>query len=349
MLGNIFFLYIFLFNILSYKSKKIVIPFKTIKNTNTNYIQSLLQFQIYTKLDIGTPKQTAYVAITTDTYIFAIESFVINKTFYSSEKSTSYHNNTYISYYDNFQGMKKGDILNETFYFQDSINNNNNNKIYNNIMFNYITELNIGCSAQDNGYIDNNINLISGIIGLQITRFYLEREEIIFMKSLKNINAIDKLTWSINYENDNEGYLIFGEYLHQYNINYNSDDYKKISCITVNNEFYWYFLFTDIKIGDTKIKEYRTAQYAPQLGLIVGTNEFWEIISNYFENFTKINKCILNTINYKNEEYSYYECDKNIDIDNFEPITFIIRDSDISIFILDKVIYLLIIIIKNIF
>ena len=331
-----FFLYIFLFKILLYESKKIIIPFKTVHNTESNYIKSLLQYQIYTKLDIGTTRQTAYIAITTDNYIFAIESSIINETFYSAKKSTSYKNNSSIYYYTDKRDsrMKSGDVLNETFYFSDSIYKINEN-MYNNIMFNYITELSQGFSGLDNGYIDNNINLISGIIGLQITRYYSQRDEIIFMKSLKNIDAIDKLVWSIYYLNDNEGYLLFGEYPHEYNNNYNEDDYKKINCITVDYEYYWYFIFTDIKIGDNKINEFRTAQYAPQLGLIIGTNEYREIISNYFANFTKSNNCFLNTFKYKNEEYSYYECDKNINIDDFEPITFIIRDAECT-FSLDK-------------
>jgi hypothetical protein len=57
--------------------------------------------------------------------------------------------------------MKKGYILNDTFYFKDSINKKDNSKKFENIMFNYITELSPGYSGQDNGYIDNSINLIS--------------------------------------------------------------------------------------------------------------------------------------------------------------------------------------------
>ena len=215
-----FIFYFILVNIIFIKCKKIVIPFKTVNTGDSNYIKSLLQNQIYTELQIGTPKQTIYIAISTETAFFAIESYLINDTFYSDKRSTSFKNNTYIYYYETNQRMKKGYILNDTFYFKDSINNNNENKAYNNIMFNYITELSSGSSGLDNGFIDNNITLMSGVIGLQITRAYEDRNYIFFIKSLKNIDAIDKIIWNINYINDNEGYLVFGEYPHQYYNNY---------------------------------------------------------------------------------------------------------------------------------
>ena len=327
--------YIILLNIFSYYTKKIIIPFKTTKNTNSNYIMSLLQNQIYTQLEIGSTKQNIYLSISTETDIFAIESYLINETFYSAKKSTSYTNNTYLYYYENYARMKRGDVLNETFYFQNTLKENDNKNNYSNIMFYYITELSKGYSGNDNGYIDDNITLISGILGLQITRKYFNYDEIIFIKSLKNIDAIDNLVWSISYENDEEGYLIFGEYPHQYESNLTENDYININCITLDYEYYWYFTFTDIKIGSNKMKSFRTCEYAPQLGLIISTIEYYEIIDKYFQGFISLNKCKKKEILYKTIEYYYYECDKNINTTNFEPILFIHRDSNIN-FTLDK-------------
>ena len=328
------FLYMILLNISIYNSKKIIIPFRTVNNTYSNYIKSLIQNQIYSKLEIGESKQIVYLAISTETYLFAIESNLINDNFYSAKKSTSYKNNTYMHYYGDYKRMKYGYILNETFYFQDSINTNKN-KEYNNIMFNYITELSKGSNGEDNGYIDNNITLISGILGLQMTRRYLDREEIIFIKSLKNIDAIDKIVWSIDYKNDNEGYLILGEYPHQYDNNYSKNDMNELNCITLDYEFYWYFIFTDIRIGQNKMNNIRTAEYSPQLGLIIGTNEYQEVVDNYFNKFITKGQCILNEIEYKNIKYIYYECDKNLNVDDFEQIEFIHRDTGNN-FTLDK-------------
>ena len=333
MLKKIFILiYIILFNISFSNCKKVVIPFQTVKNTHTNYIKSLIQSQIYAKLEIGDTRQIVYLAISTETYLFAIESYLINENFYSAKKSTSYKNNTYMDFYGDYQRMKYGDILNETFYFQDSVNTNELKKYYN-IMFDYITGLSKGSSGEDNGYIDNNITLMSGVIGLQISRKYSERDEIFLIKSLKNIDAIDKIVWSIEYKNDDEGYLILGEYPHQYDNNYTKDDFDDLNCITFDYEFYWYFIFTDIKIGENKMHNYRTAEYSPQLGLIIGTSEYKEFIDNYFNKFGQL--CTLNKIEYKAIEYTYYQCDKNINVDDFEQIVFIHRDSGNN-FNLDK-------------
>lgn len=330
-----FYLYIILFKILLYYSKKIVIPFKTVQNTNLNYIKSLLQNQLYTELEIGTTKQIVYLAISTETHLFFIDSHLINETFYSAEKSTSYKNNSYMYYYEAYQRRKKGYILNETFYLNDSMIKNEITKEYKNIMFNYIIEFSKGYSSEDNGYIDNNINLLSGVIGLQTTKKYSDREEIIFLKSLKNIQAIDKYIWSINYINDNEGYLILGEYPHQYNNTLTENDKKIVYGITFDYEFFWYFTFTDIKIGQNKLKLYRTVEYAPQLGLIVGTIEYKELVDNYFSAFINLNQCTLNEIEYKQSIYSYYECDSNININDFEPIEFIEHGQNVN-FTLDK-------------
>ena len=238
MSGNLNYCLIIIFlNMITFKeSKMITIPFKTVKDTDTNYIKSLLQYQLYTEMEIGDPKQKVILAISTDTSFFNIESYLLNETFYSPNKSTSYRNNSYL--YKVFEGerIKIAEILNDTFYFKDSMNSNYS--IFQNITFNYIIQLSTGSSGKDNGYIDNNSNLISGVIGLQITREYNEVNHIIFIKSLKRINAIDKIIWHINYINDNEGYLIFGEYPHQYNNSYTENNLKKIHCITFSNDYY---------------------------------------------------------------------------------------------------------------
>ena len=334
MAKNYFFLFFIIINIFSKKnSKKIVIPFKTVHNTNENYIKSLLQYQLYTEMEIGTTKQKVNIAISTDTSLFNIESFLLNETFYSHNKSNSYKNNSYMFLYLEYQRIKYGDILNETFYFQDSLNSNK--KPFQNITFNYITELSKGYSGQDNGYIDNNINLISGVIGLQITRKYNERDNIFLIKSLKNTNAIDKIIWNINYKNDNEGYLIFGEYPHQYNNSFKESNIKKINCITISYDFYWYFIFTDIRIGQNKIKLSRTADYAPQIGVVIGTNEYGTLISSFFNNSTRVNKCVLKEIDFKKEIYKYYECDNDTYINDFETLVFIHQELSYN-FTLDK-------------
>jgi hypothetical protein len=107
---------------------------------------------------------------------------------------------------------------------------------------------------------------------------------------------------------------------------------QKISCMSINNDFSWTFSFTDIKIGKQKLTIYRLADYSPQLGLIKGTSEYLAIIKPYFES---LGKCKLIEIEFKNEKYEYYECEKNTNINNFEPLIFVHQELENN-FVLTK-------------
>ena len=335
MMKYFFILYIYIYTFQSIHTKKILIPFKTSHNTVINYIESLLYNQIYATLEIGTNKQVVYLGISTDEKLFAIESAYINEFNYNCNKSSSYkNNNRYLDIYT-YQRYVKGDIINDTFYFYDSFNIKKDNiKAYNDIMFVYITKLGTYYFPEENGYIDNNKTLISGKIGLQITLGYEDNNHISILKSLKNLNLIDHLVWTINYTNNEEGYLILGENPYQYNDSYSKNHIKKTACTTTSSDrdFSWTFSFSDIIIGNNKLNKYRKADYTPQYGLIKGTSEYFELIKPYFE---KLKKCELKEIIFKQIKYWYYQCDINVDINNFENITFIHNELEKK-FILDK-------------
>ena len=255
MFKNFFPLFLSFFIIENVHTKKIIIPFKTTHNIAINYMQSLLYNQIYATLEIGTNKQVAYIAISTAETYFAMESANINKFSYNYNKSDSYKKNggMFINN-EREQRYMVGDILNDTFHFYDSLDAKKENiKAYNDLMFAYISKLGRYCYPEDNGYIDNNQTLISGTIGLQITVYYNDYDQISILKSLKNLNLIDKLAWNINYTNSEEGYLIIGEFPHQYNGSYSEDNRKSTACTTPSDrDFSWTFSFTDIKSGDNK-------------------------------------------------------------------------------------------------
>ena len=316
-------------------TKKVIIPFKTSHNTAINYIESLLYNQIYATLEIGSNKQVVYLGISTGESLFVVESADIKEFNYNCSKSTSYKKNggRYLIYDSLFRYMQ-GDIINDTFYFYDSFDIKKDNiKQYKDIMFAYVSQLGKYFYPEDNGYIDNNKTLISGIIGLQITTYYNNYEHMSIFKTLKNLDLIDKLVWTLNYTNNEEGYLIVGENPYQYNESYSEDKKKKTSCTTPSDrDFSWTFSFTDIKSGNNKLNSYRYADYSPQYGLVKGTSEYLTIIKPYFQ---KLEKCELKEIIIKAFKYSYYECDINVNVDDFEPLTFIHNELELQ-FILDK-------------
>ena len=78
--------------------------------------------------------------------------------------------------------------------------------------------------------------------------------------------------------------------------------------------------------------KYRMADYAPQIGVIVGTSEYGNTVKEFFGNK---DKCSYNEIEFNKQKYFYYECDNDTNIDDFEPIVFIHQELEYN-FTLDK-------------
>ena len=316
-------------------NNQIIIPLKTINipNPNINYIESLLQNQLYAEIELGSPKQKIYLSISTETESFSIESELINNYFYShNESSTSINTNKKLSFYH--ERYKSGNIFTDIFYFLNTFDDNKKNN-YNNISFNYIYELSEEYIINEKQYfIDKNKNLISGMIGLQLSKSYSSSSY--FLDSLKNIGAINKKMWSLKYMNEKsfQTFLIIGENPYQNN-DINNEE-KRVNAYISGIDSYWYFLFSDIKTGNIKLNQERTAEYSPQLGVIIGIDEYKTYINNYFfSNLIEKNKCSQKSLKINKKTYLYYECDKNINLDNFEPLIFTHQEFSYN-FILDK-------------
>ena len=327
----LFFLLIILLNDFSSIStnNSIIIPLFYSNNIdkNINFIELLFHPQLYTKIKLGYPEQNIYLLISTDTDYFSIESDDINPKFYDSNISSTFiHTNIKLSYYN--ERYKLGFMCLDQFYF---INNMDNiqEEVFKNISFDYIYELNREYNINEKKfYIDNDNNEISGIIGLQLPKSLIYSN---FLIRLNNVKAINKNIWSLFFLNS-KPYLILGEdpYIKNY------EDAKRTNSYSSNYYHYWYFLFRDIMAGNTKLNEERVAEYSPQFGGIIGSKEYKNYIkSNFFDNLIKNKKCIENntTLNYK--IYSYYECDIDISLKDFENLEFIHQELSYN-FILDK-------------
>ena len=330
-----FFIYISL-NIINLSiNNQIIIPLKTINipDKDINYIESLLQNQLYAEIELGSPKQKIYLSISTETESFSIESKLINSNFYShNESSTSINTNRKLSFYH--ERYKSGNLFKDIFYFPNTFDENKK-QIYNNISFNYIYELSDEYVINEKKYyINENKNLISGIIGLQIPKSYSSSSY--FIENLYNIGAINKKIWNIMYTNEKvyQTYLIIGE--NPYQDDYNSNEEKRVNAFLSGIDSYWYFLFSDIKTGNAKLNLERTAEYSPQIGVIIGTEEYKIYINNYFfSDLIKNNICFKKNIIVNGKTYLYYECDKNANLDNFEPLIFTHQELSFN-FTLDK-------------
>ena len=327
---------ILLNSILIFKINCIIIPLKTVNNPDKSidYIESLLHNQLYAEINLGTPEQLIYLSITTETETFSIESKTINDKFYSHiASSTHIDSNRKLSFYH--ERYKTGYIYKDTFYFNKF--GEDKKETYRNISFDYILELSeVYTKDEKKFYIDNNQNEISGIIGLQILKSYSSSSS--FINSLSNIGAINRSIWSLIYNPnyDNNLYLIIGENPYKDYENLNPNAFKSASAYLEGTNSFWYFLFSDIKTGDEKLNKERSAEYAPQMGVIIGTDEYRDYINeNYFSGLIKENKCNKKNVTLSKKTYLYYECNSDINIDNFEPIIFTHQEFSYN-FTLDK-------------
>ena len=309
-------------------NNQIIIPFNIInsQNEDMNYMELLLKNQLYSEIKIGTPEQTIYLSITTEEESFSILSKLINDKFYShNESSTSINTETLLSFYH--EKYKSGRVFKDKFYFQ---KNEKKNRIpLDNISFNYIYELSKEYISKEEEFLIN--NNISGSIGLQIPKIISSNSNI--LNSLINIKAINKNIWSLVYTKgkDNQGYLILGENLKQY-----KEGGKRTNAYLNGIYSYWYFYFSDIYTDRVKLNQERIGEYAPHLGIIIGSNEYKIYVKNYFfKNLRERNLCIIKNITYNRKIYSYYECDKGININNFKPLIFSHQELSYN-FTLDK-------------
>ena len=133
----------------------VIIPLYYSENINKlNYIEFLLQPQLFGKIKIGSPEQIIYLLISTDTSYFSIESNSLNNKFYEPNKSSSFvnSNNQFTFYEENY---KSGFYCTDQFKFINNLNNLKKEEIYNNVTFMYINEFS---KPNNNYYIDINNN-----------------------------------------------------------------------------------------------------------------------------------------------------------------------------------------------
>ena len=327
----IFFLIVILNSLIQILSDKhIIIPLYYLSNTdeNSNYIKFLFEPQLYAKIKLGYPEQTSYLLISTDNEYFSIESDNINPKFFNSNKSSTFTNsNNKHTYYS--EKYKSSSTCTDQFYFINDIKTMKEES-YKNLSFDYIYELSevSGNNKEKNSYLDKDKNELSGIIGLQFPKPYSNNN---FLKRLTDIGAISKNIWSIKFI-ESKPYLILGE--NPYEENYKES--KRTNCYIKQYYQYWYFLFNDIKVGNIKFNEERIAEYSPQFGAIIGSIEYKNYIKkNFFDGLINNGKCLEKNVTMNNKIYSYYECDNDIDLNNFEEIEFIHQELSYK-FILDK-------------
>ena len=290
----------------------ITIPFKTKKKdeilTEENLISNLIENEIYIEIKVGNPKQTIPLFLKLNQYPTYIISSQINlniPTFDYTKSKTFIFKEEKDKIYYNFD-FNKGKLSEDTFYLIDS--NSKEIKIDN---FTFI----LGTETKKEK------EKISGEIGLKLSLPF-NNEKVNFINNIKNKKITKIYPFSIKYNNKNEniGEFTFGNYYHNFDHNYNEKDFKIMKVGIPRSDIQWQLHFHIIYMNNELVSRNNIVDLSYEFGLILGTFFYYNKIKEfYFNNYT--NDCIEKK--YNNDNYIYFECSSNIDINKFPELKFI--------------------------
>ena len=163
-------------------------------------------------------------------------------------------------------------------------------------------------------------------IGFPINKNLNKIESLSFIQQLKSNNLIDHYQISLLFNSANEGFYIIGNLPHIFKYN-NFEDFQLISTYSIPNKplFQFQILFDEVFIS-SKTRNKKESEkinlksnkmyFNLDLGLIIGTKEYFEEINKiFFDEYYKNKICKLETIrkNIYDSQYSLFRL-KNYDI-----------------------------------
>ena len=320
---NFFLILITLF--LSIYSKKIVFPFTTKKYAfdSSNEYKYILNNEIFTTIEVGEPSQKVELFLTMQTPFFIIKKNSTFKNYFNNETSSTYkyYDNSSI-YYFNDEILKRGIQSSEKIFLKNSFDSAPTP----------IPDLDFIYST----IYEKDSEEHMGILGLQfLSTSFVYSKEINMMVTLKKKGLTSNYVWNLNYTSDNSGFLVIGDYPHNYDENHY--DKENLRQINVHREgaqkLIWNLYFNEIKYGETDLSGHRTGKFAPQYGVIIGSNIFDRAITKeFFQKFIDNGKCARKIY----EDFDYFVCDENIDLSDFKNLEFTEKDISSKKFVLTK-------------
>ena len=280
----------------------IVLPFEItgINHTNTNYsinnlIYDLFYRDIYTNLYVGTPPQEMLTLIRPDnqtlffnskdcnrkklSFIKDDSNLITKKSFNGGESNSFYKLDTITTINNDLNTKEKNYLYSDTISFYDSNclhNLNNNQKCKTKITvdkFNFMVE--ISYTSQ-----------LCGRLGMGYSKF----TQMHFVKQLKKKKGISNYLMTLQFLEDEKGYLILGGYPHEYEANskYDSNNLVTINTGSKGNIILpWSvsFIRTYLKLDETNeilVQKYALCYLVFNFGLIKGTEKYKNLILQYF-------------------------------------------------------------------
>ena len=319
----------------------------------TRLLNEWHSLHLYSKIKIGNPNQEVSFQINIDNNCFELnklgkEGLDLKKlsTFFSNDekpvdlslfnlnnsksfKNVSDQHPFIFNYHNYFMG-------NDEIYLYNNIDTKNpSNEIKTNDLYFRVFNINY-----------DGLNCIKEKCGLHLgIQMFSEEGNICpnFNKVLKRSNLINNYIFSIHYDSQNSGSLIFGAYPHEYypdkyKEKYLSTFYTTIDSITITN----FNLSPDhiISISPNKeesiISNKTKVIFQLHYGFFIGDYLYQEYIEkNFFNELTKRNICQKNEVNYGysfSTKHDIYSCNEDNlkDIKQFPQLKFYIKTSNAS-------------------
>ena len=327
----LFLLLPFLFQYISTKSLKfITIPFKIQKYTYKPDKEGLLKNHLYkdisTTLSIGTPSQEIPMLIgfgEYTTYILSNKVLGYDGTaIYNKDKSSSYKSSQKYSELFFYQ------IFNEAYRAKENINLKFPKHTLKNFEFFLATQV-----GENICYLPYCEILTSpGVLGLRMSPSEGLSESVNstnFITQLRNKGIIDSHDFTFLFGDDDNGTLIIGEKPDEYDEeNYDKDDFVFTKAYIENSkEKDWSLNFDNVLYGDKKLINEKSWLMRVEYGLIDGDKRWQKILEeNFFNENIEKGVCFKGKGWNDGHSYYHYYCDKNVDLSNFKPFTFVLND-----------------------
>ena len=298
------FFYIYSFSIIRLPFERII-P-KDIEVTPENYKYYIYESNYYTNITVGSNNQIIPMKISFDNYhsFMTISNYSGNFIKYDPDKSTTYKK-LYGERFFSFINIIKGINSQETFLLNDI---NNKKQTYNNINFVLATAPNVN---------------ISGDLGMCLSTKDEQFNRLVdfsFILNLYKNGFIKHKIFSINFFSKNNGEIIIGDKPSEYS-NYDINSFVENNIPIDKNGYSWGLLELQTFLnGESLYIRDQTAKFAIESYVIKPHSSYKEKIDElFFNEKLKNNKCVF--VNESNE-YSFYHCDKDLDLSGFPQLNF---------------------------
>ena len=288
---------------------QITIPFKKVtkeKKTKENIMKYLLTNDLQIEISLGTPLQTFPLLIKLGqypTFILTDKCPLDIKKFNTNDSSTFREFSHIMSQYD-FHCINPT-YATETFIYGIE-------KVKASVFYFLIAD-----NIKTESY------LTSGEFGLSYS-IYGSATKLNILDQLKEKKLIEKKVFYLDYNNENEGNLIIGNYPHFVNEKkFNVNNLHKTNIFDSSYLNNWNLGFEKIYSENEIVENEITNVYCEyEFGFIEGNNNYYNyIIKNFFDTYFKSNDCFEIQLNNSNKHF-YIECNKNVKIKQFPNLIF---------------------------